>query len=224
METKKKRNRNQTQQRILIALQAVIAQHGLEGATISLVADQAQVSKVLIYRYFGSLDGLLEEYIQNGLLFPLPPQGDSLIALQEGEMAQFWTSQTRLLFRQLRSSKATREMLKAALTGDDEASILLSQTQDAQLNRFVDQLHLEGDLAGDDTSAMLSIILGGLSYLTIMAHQDRPMLGIDLRSEAGWQRVETALKILYRHLDKSRTHRRTNSHTSELARMALSMW
>ncbi|WP_223860942.1 TetR/AcrR family transcriptional regulator [Spirosoma validum] len=61
-----KRNRAATIERIVNALEQVLAQDGLEGLYVS-------VSKVLVYRYFGSIDGLLEYYVRLGRVVPNPP-------------------------------------------------------------------------------------------------------------------------------------------------------
>ncbi|WP_461102590.1 TetR/AcrR family transcriptional regulator [Spirosoma koreense] len=209
METKKKRNRVQTYQRILLALQTVMARHGWHEVTVHMVAQEAQLSKVLIYRYFGSLDGLLQAYAQQGSVFaPLPLNQFPLSPLgPERGKAMAWTAQTRHLFRQLRTSKAKRELLKLSLRGNDDFAKQVAQSQDSQLQEFVRHLPGLAELAGEDPPAVLSIVLGGLSYLTLLAHLDRPMLGIELRSEAGWGRVEAAVQTLYQSLDTSPTHR-----------------
>lgn len=45
---------------ILQAAAEIIAQKGLDGAGINAIADRAGANKVLIYRYFGSWNGLIE--------------------------------------------------------------------------------------------------------------------------------------------------------------------
>ncbi len=45
---------------ILQAAGEIIAQRGLDGAGINAIADRAGANKVLIYRYFGSWNGLIE--------------------------------------------------------------------------------------------------------------------------------------------------------------------
>ncbi|GAB4019728.1 TetR/AcrR family transcriptional regulator [Spirosoma koreense] len=226
MNRKKKRNRMGTQQRIVDALQSVIADQGLDGVSISEIATRAQVSKVLIYRYFGGLEGLLDYYVHQGAIYPpfAPNFPEPFNTAQEGDLAKLWTSQTLQLFRQLRSSKADRELLKVGLTGEDTLSSLLSQAQDAELSRFVEQLAEGAEVPGNDPQVMLAIVLGGLSYLTILAHTDRSMLGIDLRSEAGWQRVEAALKALYQSLDKSRQTSRLERSTQRQAGLVVHEW
>ena len=59
MERELLRNRKATEQRLLSAIQELIEESGFEKLGINAVASKAGVSKMLIYRYFGSLDGLV---------------------------------------------------------------------------------------------------------------------------------------------------------------------
>ena len=63
MERELLRNRKATEQRLLSAIQELIEESGFEKLGINAVASKAGVSKMLIYRYFGSLDGLVAAYI-----------------------------------------------------------------------------------------------------------------------------------------------------------------
>ncbi|SFF29389.1 hypothetical protein [Spirosoma endophyticum] len=76
----------------------------------------------------------------------------------------------------------------------------VSTTLDAELVRLVGQLCF---VKGGDPAAISAVVLGALSFLTIQAQHDRSMLGIDLRSEAGWGRIEAAVKLIYKGLAKS---------------------
>lgn len=49
-----------TIQRLKEAVRAIVAEEGVEALGVNAVAERAGVSKVLIYRYFGSFDGLLQ--------------------------------------------------------------------------------------------------------------------------------------------------------------------
>ena len=57
------KNRAQTMQRLVEAVGAIIKIKGYKGLGLNAVAKEADVSKSLVYRYFGSLDGLVEAYV-----------------------------------------------------------------------------------------------------------------------------------------------------------------
>lgn len=64
MEKEMIKNRQATEQLLIDAVDGLIEENGFEGLGINAVAAKAGVSKMLIYRYFNSLDGLIAAYIQ----------------------------------------------------------------------------------------------------------------------------------------------------------------
>lgn len=66
------RNRKQTEQRIVEAAIEVLKAEGFSGWGVNHVARQAGVDKVLIYRYFGSMDGLLAGVLEATPFWPDP--------------------------------------------------------------------------------------------------------------------------------------------------------
>lgn len=66
------RNRPQTEQRILSAALERLRASGFEDWGINAVARHAGVDKVLIYRYFNSLDGLLASIVKATAFWPAP--------------------------------------------------------------------------------------------------------------------------------------------------------
>ena len=58
------KNRQTTELTLIKAVDDIIEESGFEGLGINAIAAKAKVSKMLIYRYFNSLDGLIAAYIQ----------------------------------------------------------------------------------------------------------------------------------------------------------------
>lgn len=71
-----KRNRPQTEQRIVDAAINLIVETGFIDFGINAIAAKAGADKVLIYRYFGGTDGLLKRIGDTHTLFP--PAGELL--------------------------------------------------------------------------------------------------------------------------------------------------
>ncbi len=196
-----RRNRTQTTQRIVEALEEVITERGLEGVGVNRVAEKANVSKVLIYRYFGGMEGLLEYYVKMGKLFPsfTPAVLDQIRPLHESDIARIWYRQVIQTYRYFRTFKAAREVLKASVVENDPIAATAARAQDEEMTRLVSQLSF---VKGADTQAISAVMLGAMNYLTIMAQNDHTMVSIDLRSEEGWQRIENAIKSIYIALNK----------------------
>ena len=66
----RKRSRSATEQRFQGAVLDLVAESGCAKLGVNLVAERAGADKVLIYRYFGGLDGLLERVAQSRSWLP----------------------------------------------------------------------------------------------------------------------------------------------------------
>ncbi|GAB4042042.1 TetR/AcrR family transcriptional regulator [Spirosoma jeollabukense] len=220
---KQHRNRVATTQRIVDALEQVLTEHGLEGVAIGAIAEKAQVSKVLIYRYFGGLEGLLEYYVRMGRIVPhyTPAWLEQIQPFQPGELASVWSNQSLQLFRQLRASRASRELLKATVQEKDSLNDVVSSSLDTELIRLVNQLAF---VEGGDHQATSAVILGALSFLTIQAQNDRPMIGLDLRSEEGWKRIEEVVKGFYKVMAQVAIDSSTGRTAVKPSSVAVSTW
>ncbi|AUD02420.1 TetR/AcrR family transcriptional regulator [Spirosoma pollinicola] len=218
-----RRNRSKTTQRIVEALEEVIAERGLEGVGVNRIAEKANVSKVLIYRYFGGMEGLLEYYVKMGKLFPVftPAILDQIRPLHDSDIARIWYRQVIQTYRYFRTFKAAREVLKASVIENDPIAETTAKAQDEELTRLVHQLSF---VKGADTEAISAVVLGAMTYLTIMAQNDRTMISIDLRSEEGWQRIENAVKAIYISLNKMAVSTKDVELELQSANLPVAQW
>ncbi|MBO0933448.1 TetR/AcrR family transcriptional regulator [Fibrella aquatilis] len=193
---KTKRNRAKTTQRILDAFEEVLAERGLQHVGVNRVAERAGVSKVLIYRYFGGLEGLVDHYTKRGTLFPTftPAVLAQLRPVNDTDLGRVWYRQLTQIFRQFRTSQAARELLKANIISNDSLAEAASKAIDEETQRLIGQLSYVG---GADVQAVSAVTIAAMSYMTLLADNNRPMAGIDLRSDEGWNRIEQALKLIY---------------------------
>ncbi|MGV3557156.1 TetR/AcrR family transcriptional regulator [Larkinella arboricola] len=198
---KVKRNRAQTSQRIINALEEVIAEKGIDGIGINRISEKAGVSKVLIYRYFGGLDGLLSYYVKMGRLFPLlsPVTLEQLRPVHENDLAKLWYKQLVHSFRFFRQFPAAYQIVKATVTEDSPLADEVSKAFDEELTRLVEQLSF---VKGADFKAISAIMAGAMAYLTLLSKNNRTFVGIDLATEEGWQRIEEAVRVIYTGLNR----------------------
>jgi len=59
-----KKDRELTEQKILDAVGRIVEREGFESVGINAVANESGLSKILIYRYFGSIEQLLAKYME----------------------------------------------------------------------------------------------------------------------------------------------------------------
>lgn len=218
-----KRNRVATTKRIVNALETVIVEQGLQGVHINTIAEKACVSKVLVYRYFGGLEGLLEYYIKQGQLVPhfSPVWLEQIRPTTPQELGPFWSSQVLHLIRQFRASRTVRELLKANVKQNNSLTDIISKSLDAELTNLVNQISF---VEGADYQATSAVILGALSYLIIQAQLNKSVIGIDLRKESEWLRIEKAVKLIYKAMAKSALDSRTTHVNLKTADLSVNTW
>ncbi|GGC03357.1 TetR/AcrR family transcriptional regulator [Dyadobacter sediminis] len=187
----KKRDRERTKGKILKAVGEVIEQHGTEKVGVNLIARTAGVNKVLIYRYFNSVDGLMEEYVKSGEYTSTyeAEYFESIPNLHPDERSKALTSLMHTFMNDLRARKSTRDLLRWEIgTGKS----MLSDARNQVAKKILEKI---GDLPNyNDTSALIAFLSAGIYFLAISADYREKMLDVDLHSDEGWKRIENIIE------------------------------
>ncbi|GAB3574929.1 TetR/AcrR family transcriptional regulator [Spirosoma luteolum] len=193
-----KRDRKHTEHRLLEAVGEIIAAHGLDHVRINKVASWSGINKILIYRYFGGLDGLLEAYhrreqmTRSNAFIDLPSLKDYPL----DDLFDSLCEQTLQEYRRLRSNVYLQEYLKADLIGSDTPYNPLVAERAGKLRHLIDEV--SAHVQTKQGRAFTSVMISAMTLLTFMAQQKRSILDIDLDSENGWQEIEEAVRSIYR--------------------------
>lgn len=191
------RSRIDTENRLIAAVGQLIALNGLHEIGINRIASHSGINKILIYRYFGGLDGLLQAYYaRTKPIISLPPI--DVAALKELPLSEIFDVCYQHIideFRLLRQNPEAQEFLKADLLNNSGLSSLLAEEKAAALLKMVDEL---GNLIGSTKGRPFAlIIVSAMTLLTFMGEQKRVVMGIDVGSDEGWAEIESALKNIY---------------------------
>ncbi len=189
-------------ERILNALGEVIAERGAEKAGINAVAEKAGVNKVLIYRYFGGYEGLMERFIQQGHFLSFFNE-QFLESNAEGmtteNRSRIWTDYMVSLLRELKSRRSSQELIKWELANiTSDLSKKLADIRNESLQKVVAQFAPHGS---KDPAAITAVMLAGITHLGMLSAYSYKILDVDLQSEDGWQRIERAIQSIYHGLD-----------------------
>ena len=201
MKVVKRRNRQMTMERILRAMGDVMAERGTEKAGINAVAERAGVNKVLIYRYFGGWNGLLEAYVHRG--FFLSMFNDKFSDTIPGNLApedrsKAWSEYTIQFMREFRERKASQELIRWEMSnGETELARRLADFRDQSYKTMVSKL---APYPSFDPLAITNLMVAAVTQLVLTSNQRDHIGDIDLRSDAGWERIETAIRRIYSSL------------------------
>ena len=192
MEKEVIKNRQTTEMNLIKAVDELIEENGFEGLGINAVAAKAGVSKMLIYRYFNSLDGLIAAYIQ---------QHDYWINFDEQlpdeeHIGEFIKEIFKRQIAMLRQSYTLRRLYRWELTSNNTFIKELREKREAKGVWLVDALSKLSKHPQKETAAMASILTAAISYLSLLEENCPVFNGINIQTEDGWKELEEGINIL----------------------------
>lgn len=190
------RDKEETKARILAAVGKLLAVSGFRQLGINAIAREAQVDKVLIYRYFGSLPELLRTFGKEGNYWISTEE-----LIDRGIAADSWDNEmVRMLLQlsqDLQERPITQEILRWELLEGNELTEELAQIREQTAIACLDYLTQNYPSSQNrDLPAISAVLIAGIVYLTLRSRVHPSFLGIDLTSSTGWARIEAAIKSL----------------------------
>lgn len=195
--------RQQTEKRIMQALEDLICETGMMGVGINAIAKRAGVSKELIYRYFDGLPGLMLQWMQTQDFWT----GKSAMLLdsssEEQSLQQIILTMLGAQIEALSKNDALKEIRRWELIERNEVSAQLANRREKAARLFIDELSAINDDVEADIPAMISIMLAGVLYLSLRSKTESHFLGVPIRTDEGWDRISGALAQLSMSLPAS---------------------
>lgn len=191
------RNRPRTEKKLRAAVGKVIVKGGFGALTPTAVAHEAGVDKMLIYRYFGGMEGLIEAVANGPDLFPTfedicggDPQRLRAMPLQE-RSAKVLETYTQLL----RTRPLTLEIMVWELVERNRFTAITEAAREAAGRRLTAEIF--DDIGDPDLSgAVLAILSAAMTYLALRQRKITWYNGINLRSDEGWVQLLKASRAM----------------------------
>ena len=189
------RDREATRERLISAVGKLLAEKGFAHLGVNAVARQAGVDKVLIYRYFGGLQELIKAFGQEGDFWPSIEElaGGDINAFRHLPLEEKLAALGRNFLNGIRQRPLTQEVIAWEMVERNAFTEELEIIRETRMLRFA-ELFLPTEGAKADLMAVSAIVGAGISYLACRARRVRWYNGIDLESDAGWRRIETAIE------------------------------
>lgn len=173
------------EKRLIVAISQIIENEGFNKIGVNKVAKQAKCDKVLIYRYFGGLDGLLATWAKENDFYTLAYQTYSeSVSKAESTEDIIRLTQTVLLEQLdfLRENKLMQELLAWELSGN---SSFRSIQDERERNGFKLQEELEKKLGREskEVRMFITILIASINYIVLATRQYRLFNGIDFSNQ-----------------------------------------
>jgi len=191
------RDSRATRERILDALGKMVMRDGLASIGVNALAREVGCDKVLIYRYFGDLDGVFSAFAARGDFWWSVEELTGGIDPARVPLAGALKLVLRRHAHALRARPLTLAVLAAELVDRTPLVIALEAVRERralQLSAWtVEHYRLPPSL----DFAAVSMILGvAVNYLAVRARTIRVMSGVKIETDADWERVFAAMDTL----------------------------
>lgn len=203
----KTRDRESTRQRLIETVGKMLARDGFKAIGVNAVAKEAGVDKVLIYRYFDGLPGLIRAYGQEGDFWPSNQElcdGDVVAFYRQAPVERAVTLM-RNYIKAIRTRPVTQEILAWEVVERNALTAELESIREQRAMELMPLLADEHAQQPDPHGQVISAIIGAtVNYLASRSRHIRWFNGLDLGSDDGWQQLENTLEHLIRLQNEAR--------------------
>lgn len=204
-QTETTRDRDRTTRQLIEAVGRVLARDGFERCGVNAVAREAGLDKVLIYRYFNGMPGLLTAYGESTTFWPTVDEilGENrrALSLPLGERLELILV---ALLDALRSRPETLAIMAWELVQRNPLTEMLAEVREKWSRELIAISAFDANVrsqAGEDGIALTNLVVAGIQYLLLRGRTVDDYGGLALNSEEGWQRIRRAIRLMGRGLE-----------------------
>ena len=190
------RNKEQTKRKLIQAVGEIIKTEGFSNLKISKIAKKAEVNRKLVYRYFGTLDYLIETYVvENDYWMVFSNQMKEMLRQHNyGSSQELITS---ILQNQFKFFMSQKEMQRLILWELSVNSPLMRSIHNARESLGQNFLELADEHFGNSKvnfKAVAALLVGGIYYTVLhTTYNGSTFTGLDINSQAGNDEILKAI-------------------------------
>ncbi len=176
-----------TEKRLIKAVSKVIEEEGFTKIGINRIARQAQCDKVLIYRYFGGLDGLLVAWAKQYDFYSFA-YSEFISQVEQATKSNLQDIIKAVLLKQLeylKNNQLMQELYVWELSGNSSFKAIQIEREK---NGHKLQMELEKKLGRTcgDCNFSITIIIAAINYIILFTRQYNMFNGIDFSKPEAW--------------------------------------
>lgn len=191
-DNKPSRDRELTEKKILDAVGEIIREEGFEKVGVNLVAQKAGVSKMLIYRYFGSIDDLIARYVLEKDYWV----NISTERLDIQDLGAFIKKVFREQIAMLRKDITMRRLYRWELSTDHPVIEQLREKRETNGCRLIEMATGLIDAPQKEIAALASIVAASISYMTLLEEVLPVYNSVNLQTDEGWEQIALGIDLI----------------------------
>jgi AcrR family transcriptional regulator len=191
------RDRAITEALMIKAMGHLLARKGFKALGVNAVAREAGVDKVLIYRYFGGLPGLMTAFGQDSDFWPSAVElaGETPERFRKLPLADRMSALARNYLEAIRRRPITQEIMAWELVERNRLTAELEDLRENRMLEFFEEFIPEFDQQ-PNFLAITAIVGAAINYLVTRSRHTRFFSGVDLSRDSGWQDLLAAVDTL----------------------------
>ena len=186
------KSREQTESKILEAVASIVESDGFEKLGINTIALKANISKMLIYRYFGGLEELVARFIVQKDYWA---NTDTLI-LNPHSVGDSIKSMFRNQIEQLRNDVTLRRLCRWELSCHNASIDRLRDKREENGCNLIKVVSRLTGCSNSEVASLASILSASISYLTLIEDQCPTYNGIALQTDKGWEQIAQGVDMI----------------------------
>ena len=179
------KDKEKTKQRLIEAVGGLLKTKGFRKVKVNEVASEANVSKILIYRYFGSLDGLIDAYIRQKdfwISYDFPDE-------RKQDISWYIKQMYRRQIESMRRDDAFKELHLKELSDKQPLSEEIEKIRKNNGLQLIKKVQEATQRPTEEIAALASILTAAVTYLSLYEGVGRGFNGINLKRKEGWEQI-----------------------------------
>ena len=192
--------RQRTEARLFTSLEAVLRKQGVGSLGVNAIAEHSGVDKVLIYRYFGGLEGLMAEYAKRSEFWPDLDEiiGPDASILRDPDRASTAAKLLANYARALRKRPVTLDLLAWECAHRNPLTVALETVRERRALELFQALSAAGFAGNADARALSALLSAAINYLALRSRDIKVFGGLAVQGEEAWQHIEQTMVRAFR--------------------------
>ncbi len=191
--TEQVKNKKQTMQRLVDAVGTIIKSKGYKGLGLNAIAKEAGVSKILIHRYFGSVDLLVEAYVLKNDYW-IAKTGEVAVETEAGtdkeKLQKLVSNLLRGHFEYFNTHEEMRSIILWEITEHTNLLNSICRLREETGSILLDKAVPLFEGTGKSIKGVTALMVSAIYYIVLHAKKNQSTIcGIDVNSKEGQDEI-----------------------------------
>lgn len=183
-----------SEKRLINAVSNIIEQDGFSKLGVNRIAREAGCDKVLIYRYFNGLDGLLSAWASQNDFYTIAYDTfyEEAKSAQKEDVKKLTKKVLISQLRFLRENRMMQELILWELSGSSKFRII-QDIREKNGQKLQDVFNQKLGFNNEDISLYITVLVTAIEFIVLYTRQYHVFNGISFLHTDSWAKLETVI-------------------------------